>query len=404
MRFVNWHLCGGAGSDRLLICSARHNGFLWKNPYIRFMKLELPFALILLAGGCYLWTWQSGKAVRPTNTTQPAKPTTTTKSPTTFAAASTLKSHENTSPTPAMARVKHDLDASKLLSAAAKNLTNSPPIQSLARLEVEMFQQHVRTEGRYLQQGQGSGKTRLEFRYPTGQSSSAQEIGKLTQICDGQYYYRINEFAGKRELASANLEEVARLGLQPLGIQPTTWMQTGGLASLMEHLAVSFDFDPPVETEISNIPAVLLRGTWKLGVLKHVLAEQVEQKWLEAPVRWDRLPPQLPHMVEIYLAADDFLPLFPYQISFQQFNPSNKNRNDAPQARSLAITENRRPIVTIKFQEVSKVPGISDDLFRVDSLTNDDSQDLTPGLVQHFEATAESLRTAGLEQTTTTSR
>jgi hypothetical protein len=340
------------------------------------MKLELPFAIFLLAAGCLLW-FASGvfyadekkqaseqQKPRPTQgfTDDPAQPQALTfensKPAFNAAHASTTALHESR----------------ELLERSAAEMVESPAVESKVVLTVDLFHQQLVTEGRYIQLGQGSRKSRLDFEYED------EDLGKLTQICDGRFFYSLQESSQGKSLSFVDLYQLAKADQQAMVANPTAWMATGGLSSLLQHLAEAFDFEPITRGEIGGIPTLVLRGAWKPSYLKRLMENQVDPKYLESPIQWSALPPQLPHAVEIHLGADDFLPLFPYRITFQQYDrPGDMNAG--------------QPIVRFEMTEVSKLESVDQEWFIVQS--GDSPQvDLTEELANRVRVISKSIRTA----------
>ena len=347
------------------------------------MKLELPFAIVLLAAGCLLWLG-GGSFYRntPIETSRPQKtvvPSQTTRisEPTKYPIQLVAKQEQAVSDKSKDASTSGSLTGAQLLEQAAANIVSSPPIESSVLLTVDLFNQHLVTQGKYIQLGQGSRKSRLDFQY---QLEEGEGIGKLTQICDGRFFYSIQETGKEKNLRFVDLYQLATADQQGLLAQPTAWMATGGLSSLMQHLAQAFDFAPVTKGTISGVPTLVLRGTWKLDYLKRLTENQLDPQWLNQPVRWDKLPPQLPHVVELHLGADQFLPLFPYRIVFSKYDDGNQKKQPTP-------------IVRFEMNEVSKLESVDQDWFVVQSdATN--QIDLTEELASRVRYISKSIRTA----------
>ena len=157
------------------------------------MKLELPFAIFLLAAGCFLWFADGGFYV---NTPSPAKKNQKTNVPQGKIGRADPISHPIQLASSEDSRIvdgsqddstSNPTESQTLLMQSAANIVSSPPIESTVVLTVDLFDQHLVTQGRYIQLGQGSRKSRLDFEY------EQKEIGKLTQICDGRFFYSIQE-------------------------------------------------------------------------------------------------------------------------------------------------------------------------------------------------------------------
>ena len=344
------------------------------------MKLELPFAIFLLAAGCFLWF---AGGVFYVNTPSPATENQKTNVPQGKLGRADPISHPIQLASSEDSRIvdgsqddstSNPTESQTLLMQSAANIVSSPPIESTVVLTVDLFDQHLVTQWRYIQLGQGSRKSRLDFEY------KQKEIGKLTQICDGRFFYSIQESDKGKNLRFVDLYQLAKADQQGWMANPTAWMATGGLSSLMQHLAMAFEFEPVTKGEIGGIPTLVLRGTWNLSYLKRLTENQVDPACLEEPVQWNKLPPQLPHLVELHLGADDFLPLFPYRIIFSQYQSANVN-------------ESPRSIVRFEMSEVSKLETVDQQWFVVQS-GGSQQVDLTEELAARVRFISKSIRTA----------
>ena len=345
------------------------------------MKLELPFAIFLLAAGCLLW-FASGIFY-----TDEKKQTTEQQNShlqqgfTGDLGQTHPLSFDPSKPAfnSAHASTTAPNESRELLKRSAAEMVESPAVESKVVLTVNLFQQQLVTEGRYIQLGQGSRKSRLDFEYED------EDLGKLTQICDGRFFYSLQESSQGKSLSFVDLYQLAKADQQAMVANPTAWMATGGLSSLMQHLAEAFDFEPITRGEVGGIPTLVLRGAWKSSYLKRLLENQVDPKHLEPPIQWNALPPQLPHAVEIQLGADDFLPLFPYQITFAQYDGTG-NMNAS------------QPVVRFEMTEVSKLESVDQEWFIVQS--GDSPQvDLTEELANRVRVISKSIRTAEKRRT-----
>ena len=342
------------------------------------MKLELPFAIFLLAAGCLLWFAGGAIYTQPTNSDEKTlktnvlrdkdDSTTRPEPPIRLASSEILSQQEEIQDdsTPDLSK------SQSLLDQSAANIVASPPIESTVLLTIDLFDQHLVTEGKYIQLGQGSRKSRLDF------EQKHEGGGRLTQICDGRFFYSIHESDEGKNLRFADLYQLAKADQQGLLANPTAWMATGGLSSLLQHLAQAFDFEPVTQGEIDGVPTVVLQGSWNLNYLKRLTEDLVDPTYLESPVQWDKLPPQLPHRVELHLGADDFLPLFPYRIVFSQYTADNKTA---------------RPIVQFEMNEVSKLETVDQQWFVVQS-GESNQIDLTEELAARVRFISKSIRTA----------
>ena len=350
------------------------------------MKLELPLAVGLLAFGCLLCLGQRwnrandtvlesspsqtkhpipghSAAVQLAAFDQPLQPDASTQQPvsTHRIGLTTRQQAAQKSPSNDVQFIdeKHfDSQSRKVLQTAVDNLFNSPAITAKSRIRTRLFGELVTAEGQLVHLGQGTNRSRFEF-----YSGDAGSVIQIVQICDGQVSYVIKTVNGQSTLELIDLYRLAEKTNSDTKFAGTAsaWLATGGLTSLLDHLARSFDFNTPQKTQIDGIPMLTIRGQWRLGRLQQLLQGQVNLDGAQSTVRWDQLPPQLPHAVEIILGNDEFMPLFPYQIVFYQYQPDGQ----------------ARPLVSMEMYEVDKVESIDPSLFTVNSNNIDSSINAT---------------------------
>lgn len=354
------------------------------------MKLELPLAILMLAIGGMLWIYQQSRlptvemaskdAVvtdeKASNTRQTFKTT-----PDHFHLVSEIAQASYNEPErpqfqfPDFSPAQNE--PGNLLVQAANNLNHSPPIACKTRCEVSMFGQVVKGHGRYLHAGQGSGKTRLEMNFNIQDEVTFQSA----QICDGQFYYWIQQLNDQRRIEFIDLQELKSKQFDA-GTGPTQWLTRTGTVSLLRNLSSAFEFQPAEKTKLGGLDMVHLRGTWKPPALVNMLYGQVHPLDENGKIDWTRLPTQIPHSVDVFLGTDDFLPMFPYRIAFSKFD-SQGNRSES--------------LVTIEMFEVEKVSDIPNHLFQVD--TDDSRQiDLSGDYVQRLEYMVESASAAASQR------
>lgn len=349
------------------------------------MKLELPFAILLLAIGGWLWMSHYPSELLPERqeesvsdspiASQPFAPQTKAPSLSSTTPSQIQTASYNQPVSPFSNFEPGENDPGILLAQAAKKMELSPPITCKARCQINLFEQSIVGEGRYLQKGQGSGLTRLEINYAINDETALHS----TQICDGKFHYWIQQLDDESTIEFIDLTELKSDKFN-LDSGPTQWLTRSGTASLLRNLSAAFEFEPPQTTQIGEHEMIVLRGSWKRSGLQGLLHGQVNPD-TSKPVRWDRLPPQLPHTVEVYLGTDDFLNLFPYRLSFYQFDEKQQ----------LKPT----PLMTMEFFEVEKVAEIPDRLFRVNangSQQIDLSRNYSEHLQRMTEAAAETLQ------------
>lgn len=293
------------------------------------MKLELPLALGLLAVGCWLFLpWPEGEPAEPGSADASAK---SASDPAPFSPEPPSSSQpvgpQDSGQIALASGIQPDtpLPARQLLQQAASQLREGPPVQAQCRLRIFLFDQRVAATGQYLQGGQGSGLSQLRI-----DVDSDPEPLQLIQTTAGNVCYRQTLRGDSSELEYYDLNQIADDANRdpvPYAGTPTQWLGMGGLPGLLDQLAVLFDFEAPETVTLGDIPMWRVRGTWKPGRLKPLLSHYIDSSSLNPEIDWDRLPPQLPRDVELYLGQDDFLPRFPYRIVFHRHRESEPMLN-----------------------------------------------------------------------------
>ncbi|MEM7455084.1 MAG: hypothetical protein AAF456_12105 [Planctomycetota bacterium] len=372
------------------------------------MKLELPLAVLLIAGGCWLAAANyfapienvaEAAATGPVSTGDHGSPDPDFAGQATLAALplatltpqaraqtvapqNTTTENQQASPVePApFSTVTPDPAAARLIAQAADQLSQSPPISCSVRFSMNMFDSMVSGRGSYLQEGGTRQRARLEL-----EAGDKRSGVHLQQVCDGRFYYRKVITAHSRSLEFVDLERVypSFVGNETLASLNTgnsvasTWMMTGNLSCLIENLSDSFSFGPAYESSLGDIPALSVRGLWNEETLRNSLAGQVEHELLAPEIDWARLPDQIPHAVEITFGTDDFLPLFPYRISFLRFSGDERRIDEVIE------------ISKIELFDVTKIDGVTDDDFKVSTdgvLITDRTQDYIAQIDKRREA------------------
>lgn len=253
-------------------------------------------------------------------------------------------------------RQEYKHNSKSLLTQSANYLENSSPLQCATRMQINLFDQKFIASGRYLQMGQGSGMSRLEFSF-----DDDDRPGKILQICSHGYYYRFRTTGRTPELNVADLRQIAKSDSGHILATPNTWMATGGLASLLKNLSTNFEFDQPEATTLGEIPVWKFRGRWNEQRLKRILFGQVKYAIIKNQIQWDKMPTQVPHSCEIVLGRDQFFPLFPYRIAFF------KNEK-------VGQTLKTKQVVALELYDLNKHANLDGQLFEVnfpDVLPND---------------------------------
>ncbi len=322
--------CGGP-SNWLFLCSALHYVFLSQNPYNRNMNPKLPLLLCLLAAGAYYWSTRAYRRVEPTPT-------------------QAIGAVESSTPIPFESLpASIAINANEIMAQAADLLLKSPALHAKARFKVDLMGQQLAAPGEYWQQGEGSRRTRLEFRY----QSEGSRLDAL-QICDGRYFYwyRIVNAEGRLEYIDLKQVEEVHHDDSPFLGGRRAWDTVGGLSSMMDHISKAFDFEPVSQATLDGIPVVVIRGRWKQDSLARLMEGQVDAARLVDESWWKHLPAHLPHAVQFTIGTEDPFPFFPYRVEFLQFEM---------QAEKILA----KPVVTLELYEVEALSEIPATLFQV---------------------------------------
>lgn len=392
----------GAGRY-VFLSSVRHNIILWKNPYIQFMKQELPFAVALLATGCLLWLAQSspdrpevsGGNMQVSEHFHPdseaRSSVTDSIEPRQQAAASfhtegdgisrsrplelvgyqeELK--EEKKPARAgnhfveQARKNHQLrpyvhavsnsQSVRLLTETSRQLSATKPFGSSIRLTGSMFGRVVSATGNYFQMGQGTGKSRMEMKFGSGPDAPT-----VFQLCDGRFVYKLQIEGSEQSFEFIDLHKVKNTtGEQLQNAMPTGWVASGGIASLFQQLALTFNFG---NIETIDETSIALRGSWEESAFRRITTEPALPP--KPKVDWNQAPAQIPHGVKIVLRKHevgvidsnnaDRASYFPQQITFLRFETDDSGQ--------LVPT----PTVVLEMSTPQALSKISDRFFVIDS-------------------------------------
>ncbi len=367
------------------------------------MKQELTFATILLAIGCLLWgpsllsNFQSetgekldvlteieGQAAvdQPDAKIDPkvidasfqsdivSGVTEKTDSVSNPNSASEQKSEVTTRPIEfdRLSKLSHP-QSMQLLETAANQLAKSEPLGLKIQLNALLFGQQIEASGRYFQMGQGTHKTRIELSF----DSVSQQPG-LLQVCDGRFLYTVHSTgsgqSAEQSFEFVDLERVQQAaGEKGSTITPTGWVATGGLASLLQHLASAFNFGAP-ETLSGDL--ILVRGGWNEIALRTIVANADNNLDLGNPIRWDRVPRQLPHAVELVFKPIGNQRYIPTQVSYLRFEQTKEQ---------VQV----KPTFEMSFSDLQFLDNLAEGFFVVDS-TNVASTDKTSEHIDRIDS------------------
>ena len=239
--------------------------------------------------------------------------------------------------------------SAQLLRRANQALLKSPSFQSSVHITNRLFDQVIEAGGFYLHKGQGTGKSRMQLRF-----GDAENPIEVTQICDGRLNYVLTAGGEKRTLEFVDLLQISEKDSKNRLATPVAWMTTGGLTSLLEHAAKSFDFQPIHEYTAGEDTVIQVRGTWKKQALKKFFGDSVNHTWIDNPLKWHRLPGQLPHVIEFHLKPAQGLALFPSKINFLQLQEKEGNTKMVP-------------VISIELSDIQVANNLADEYFQVNN-------------------------------------
>lgn len=376
------------------------------------MKQELTFAVVLLAIGCLLWgpglianfqseTGENASVLAESNDQDDVidlagtfdssvvgasfhsqtNPSTTQKSDSVSGQKNSLPQKSNESAKPPTQNKQSNLQSMRLLETVANQLAESEPFSLNIQMDAELFGQRVAASGRYFQMGQGTHKTRIELTFQT-----MPQKPSLLQVCDGRFLYTVRSVQQNQAEPSFDFVDLVRVqqaaGEKGSKITPTGWVATGGLSSLIQHLASAFNFGLP---EPLSDDLVLIRGSWNEKALRTIVANADNNLDLGSPIDWERVPRQLPHAVELVLKRTATQGYLPRQVSYFRFE------NVKGQIQT-------KPTFVMGFSEQQFLDNLAEGFFVVDS-SNLATNDKTDQYIDRIHAFHEA-KQAALESST----
>lgn len=351
--------------DQLFIalCSVPYDADLWKNRYNPRMKQQiLKFVLLLAACAACYGLARFSQTARVSSWIRSLTRASAAPDASTAASTSQLSGSSGSSSLQVPARLAGAAGASDLpgtavevLEAAIRELRTIDEFSAAAELSLHLLDQQCEATGRYLQKGQGTPWARWDFEFQIPGVPM-----RLTQVFDGRFFYRLSDLDGELSLTYVDLLEVPALEHPETEFLagPGGWFGVGGLPTILEQTAKSFEWEPlapgTAPTSRGAIQLTVLRGKWKAESLRQLLRDEVAPDALHPEIRWDRLPQQLPHEVEIVLGTDAYLRLFPYQITFRGYGKAG------PQGP-------RTDLITLKLRKVTRHQQLDENDFKVSS-------------------------------------
>lgn len=283
------------------------------------MKLELPISIVLLAAGGLLWAGQSkwlnfslrrsgnSQSVEASNDRARTNPglLLSTAVPLTDAESSTANSQ-----------------SAAFLQSVGANLRLAPPFQTELQVQIQWSERSYSIGGIYAQPGQGSGQSKMELRVGTGADATT-----MTKICDGRFLYSFQQRGTIKTLEFIDLRRLQETRLSAGLAQsdnPLSWIATGGLASLLENLAVAFNLGPAIVSEVNGIVLCTIEGDWRIQSLAELLGASIGSE-SEGQIFLENLPPQIPSRIKIELANVPAFGWLPQKLTF--FRPE---KNSSP--------------------------------------------------------------------------
>jgi hypothetical protein len=248
----------------------------------------------------------------------------------------------------------------ELINDAAMQTANARPLGTKLNLTGHFFGQLVTAQGKYFQMGQGSHRSRMELVFGSNAASPTS-----FQLCDGRFVYRLQTLGDKQNFEFIDLRRVKDSPEdRTAAFSPSGWIASGGLASLLEQLNRAFDFGAPKQSvNASGSKKFVLRGCWNERSLRHTLGPMTKDIFdVDAKVRsrnrirWQNIPVQLPHAVEIVFEEDLLTGVFPTAVNFIQF--------ERQENQSSLVT---KPLLEIAFEHPTPIDQLSDDMFVIKS-------------------------------------
>ncbi len=241
-------------------------------------------------------------------------------------------------------------DSNSIVRDAAQTLAHGPALTARLRYKINMFGQQTSGPGRYLQKGQGTRMSRIEFEFGYNDTQV-----QLHQFSDGDFLYSLTIAGNRSNLEFVDLRQLETLQMNKKLENVSSWLSVGSLTGLLDQLAEHFTFGEITIAELDSIPVIKTVGVWKSQSLERLLEGQVAPEILRDRVNWSELPEHLPHQVELTLGNDERFPLFPYRIVFNTLQPRGNQIKSTP-------------VAVLEFFELQNSPRISNTAFQLPSI------------------------------------
>ena len=229
----------------------------------------------------------------------------------------------------------------QLLLQAANHLEQMPSVFSKARFKSRLFGQEINGPGQILLEGQGTGKSRMEFAFTAG-----DETQRLLQVCDGNYFYFVRQSGDQRQTEYVDVSTLSQAQ-----DQPDVRLLNGSLTALLRMLAKTFSFEDAVSSNLGGNEVVVLVGRWRENDLRRLLEGNSQPGFFDQPNWVYAIPEHLPHQVKLTLGTQGLLKLFPLKIEFLRMSESEENSYDS--------------IVSLDLFETQTVENIPNEMFQV---------------------------------------
>ncbi|MEM9942829.1 MAG: hypothetical protein AAF939_14795 [Planctomycetota bacterium] len=323
------------------------------------MKQELTFAAALLAIGFYLL---SGSDIAEwtllTPSTRSSQPT-FQRSPDDQAVSSWIQPASFQNPNP------DDSDSNfHSLERIAKGLANHAiPFQCQVKLTGVMLETPVVAQGYYLQKGQGTGKSRLQFRF----DHSGTKPTELFQLCDGRFHFSLMTSGSTKELTYVDVDKLKKQQAS----NPIQLIGAGGLEGMLSQLQECYQFESPRR---------LLEGKYEFtGTLK------TETQTMLNYSQTEQISKRIPSAVNVLITQHPQLGWLPAKIEYSFPGSANHQANPKLQ-----------PFLKLSFGNHVKAENLADDLFIIRT-NNLESVDHTEAYLAQLEQ-IENARLAKLDQ------
>ena len=297
-----------------------------------------------------------------------------------------------------------------LLDQSASNLWLIPELSAAVRMRAEMLGQTVAGQGRYVQIDTALVR-RVRLELSVGPDDAP--VASLLQVCSGEDCWTKWTLPGRSRIERVRISKLRRAGYKPPSNAqskssplPTSWLFDGGVARLVESIAVTHAFREPVSTDLQGLPVWMVEGirrdlldgsavnakaaadavasaeaaqddggAGQGGSLSlSAAASKAKKKGTETTVPSDVLRDAfVPTHVRLYLRRGAQLALFPHRIEYLRAakpeDAADVWRHGVPLAVSdpeKPVAETPQPLVTFDFYNVALRADVPDSYFQFD--------------------------------------